>query len=345
MIVANKFQTGFDEPLLHTMYVDKVLTDIKAVQTLSRLNRAYPGKVDTFVLDFANDTDTIKKAFETYYTTTILSDETDPNKLYDSVSEMEQHQVYTDYHVDTLVDLYLNGADRDRLDPILDTCVSIYESLEEDEQVSFKGSAKAFVRTYGFLGAILPYGNPEWEKLALFLNLLIPKLPSPKEEDLSKGILEAIDLDSYRAEVKQTMTIILEEQAEYSLDPIPTGGSGGMSEPEMDLLSNILDSFHDMWGNIDWKDEDQVKKHIASIPAAVSKDVAYQNAMKNSDKQNARIESERALDKAVMNMMADNMELYKQFKDNPSFKRWLSDMVFNLTYNTKGEAFTGEMKI
>lgn len=345
LIVANKFQTGFDEPLLHTMYVDKVLTDIKAVQTLSRLNRAYPGKVDTFVLDFANDTDTIKKAFETYYTTTILSDETDPNKLYDLVSEMEQHQVYTDYHVDTLVDLYLNGADRDRLDPILDTCVSIYESLEEDEQVSFKGSAKAFVRTYGFLGAILPYGNPEWEKLALFLNLLIPKLPSPKEEDLSKGILEAIDLDSYRAEVKQTMTIILEEQAEYSLDPIPTGGSGGMSEPEMDLLSNILDSFHDMWGNIDWKDEDQVKKHIASIPAAVSKDVAYQNAMKNSDKQNARIESERALDKAVMNMMADNMELYKQFKDNPSFKRWLSDMVFNLTYNTKGEAFTGEMKI
>ena len=345
LVVANKFQTGYDEPLLHSMYVDKMLSDIKAVQTLSRLNRAHPGKKDVFILDFANDTETIKVAFERYYTTTILSDETDPNKLYDLISEMQQHQVYTDYHVDSLVELYLNAADRDRLDPILDACVSNYENLGEDEQVNFKGNAKAFVRTYGFLGAILPFGNPAWEKLALFLNLLIPKLPSPVEEDLSKGILEAVDLDSYRVEIKQTMSILLEEQDEYAVDPVPTSGGGGVSEPEMDLLSSILESFHDMWGNIDWKDEDQVKSHIAGIPAAVSKDVAYQNAMKNSDKQNARIESERALKKAVMNMMSDNMELFKQFNDNPSFKKWLSDMVFNLTYNTKGEPYTGDVRV
>lgn len=345
LVVANKFQTGYDEPLLHSMYVDKMLSDIKAVQTLSRLNRAHPGKTDTFILDFANDTDTIKKAFERYYTTTILSDETDPNKLYDLITEMEHHQVYTDYHVDTLVELYLKDADRDRLDPILDACAGNYESLSEDEQVNFKGNAKAFVRTYGFLGAILPYGNPAWEKLALFLNLLIPKLPSPVEEDLSKGILDAIDLDSYRAEIKQTMSILLEEQAEYSVDPVPTSGGGGIKEPEMDLLSSILENFHDMWGNINWKDEDQVKRHIAGIPTVVSKDPAYQNAMKNSDKQNARIESERALGRAVMNMMADNMELFKQFNDNPSFKKWLSDMVFNLTYNTEGETYQGEINI
>lgn len=345
LVVANKFQTGYDEPFLHTMYVDKMLTDIKAVQTLSRLNRAYPGKVDTFVLDFANDTDTIKKAFETYYTTTILSDETDPNKLYDLITEMEEYQVYTDYHVDTLVELYLNDADRSKLDPILDECASIYETLGEDEQVNFKGNAKAFVRTYGFLGAILPYGNAEWEKLSIFLNLLIPKLSSPKEEDLSKGVLEAIDLDSYRAEVKQTMSILLNEEGEVYIDPVPTGSGGGINEPEMDLLSNILESFHDMWGNIDWNDEDQVKRHIAGIPAAVSKDVAYQNAMKNSDKQNARIESERALGRTVMNMMADNMELFKQFNDNPSFKKWLSDMVFDLTYNTEGNIYNGEVNI
>lgn len=345
LVVANKFQTGYDEPLLHTMYVDKVLSDIKAVQTLSRLNRAHPGKVDTFVLDFANDIGTIKGAFETYYKTTILSQETDPNKLYDLIAEMERHQVYTEYHVNTLVDLYLNDGDRDRLDPILDACAGDYESLDEDEQVSFKSSAKAFVRTYGFLGAILPFGNAEWEKLALFLNLLIPKLPSPKEEDLSKGILEAIDLDSYRAEIKQTMSIILEEQGEYLINPVPTNIVGGIQVPEMDLLSSILESFHDMWGNINWNDEDQVKKHIAGIPSTVSKDVAYQNAMRNSDKQNARIESERALKKVVMNMMVDNMELFKQFNDNPSFNQWLSDMVFNLTYNTKGEVYDGEMRI
>jgi type I restriction enzyme R subunit len=345
LVVANKFQTGYDEPLLHTMYVDKVLNGVKAVQTLSRLNRAYPGKRDTFVLDFANDTDTIKEAFETYYMTTVLSDETDPNKLYDMVSEMEEHQVYTDYHVDSLVKLYLDGAERDKLDPILDVCVTYYKGLDEDEQVNFKGNAKAFVRTYGFLGAILPYGNVEWERLALFLNLLIPKLPSPKEEDLSKGILESIDLDSYRAEIKQTMSIILKGEAEYIIDPAPTGSGGGIREAEMDLLSSILESFHNMWGNINWQDVDQVKKHIAGIPATVSKDTAYQNAMKNSDKQNARIESERALSRVVMNMMKDNMELFKQYNDNPSFKKWLSDMVFDLTYNTKGETFDGEMRI
>lgn len=343
LVVANKFQTGYDEPLLHTMYVDKMLTDIKAVQTLSRLNRAHPQKYDTFVLDFANDVDTIKEAFETYYTTTVLSDETDPNKLYDLIAAMEQHQVYTDYHVETIVELYLKGADRDKLDPLLDVCSRLYEDLDEDSQVNFKGSAKSFVRTYGFLGAILPYGNPEWEKLSIFLNLLIPKLPSPKADDLSKGILEAIDLDSYRAEINTTISIALEHQGEYKVNPVPTGSGGGVTEAEMDLLSSILATFHDLFGNIPWNDEDQIKRHIAAIPAKVSRDVAYQNAMKNSDKQNARMESERALKKVVMGVMADNMELFKQFNDNPSFKKWLSDLVFNTTYNTNGDVFNGEL--
>ncbi|WP_302653321.1 type I restriction endonuclease subunit R [uncultured Clostridium sp.] len=341
LVVANKFQTGYDEPLLHTMYVDKMLSDIKAVQTLSRLNRACQGKYDTFVLDFANDTDTIKKSFETYYTTTVLSDETDPNKLYDLIADMEKHQVYTDYHVESICEMYLNGADRDKLDPILDICAEEYKELEEDEQINFKGSTKAFVRTYGFLGAILDYGNPEWEKLSIFLNLLIPKLPSPTPDDLSKGILDAIDLDSYRAEVRQTMSIVLEEEGEYIVNPVPTSTAGGMAVAEMDILTNILQTFNDMFGNIDWKDIDHVKKNIADIPSIVSKDPAYQNAMKNSDKQNARIESERALNKAMMNIMTDNIELFKQFNDNNDFKRWLSNLVFDLTYNTDGKP-TGE---
>ncbi len=345
LVVANKFQTGFDEPLLHTLYVDKVLTDIKAVQTLSRLNRAHPQKYDTFVLDFANDVDTIKKAFETYYTTTILSDETDPNKLYDLISDMEHHQVYTDYHVESVVELYLKGADRDKLDPLLDACARLYEDLDEDSQVNFKGSAKVFVRTYGFLGAILSYGNPEWEKLSIFLNLLIPKLPSPKADDLSQGILETIDLDSYRAEVNTTLSIVLEDQGEYTVDPVPAGSGGGMVGAEMDLLSSILATFHDLFGNIPWKDEDQIKRHIAAIPASVSRDVAYQNAMKNSDKQNARMESERALKKVIMNIMTDNMELFKQYNDNPSFKKWLSDLVFDTTYNTNGDVLQGEVNM
>ena len=161
LIVADKFQTGYDEPLLHTMYVDKQLSDIKAVQTLSRLNRAHPDKRDTFVLDFANDTEVIQKSFERYYRTTILSGETDPNKLYDLISAMENCEVYTNYHIKTLIELYLGGAERDKIDPILDVCTNLYKQLDEVAQVEFKSSAKGFVRTYGFLGAILPYGNAE----------------------------------------------------------------------------------------------------------------------------------------------------------------------------------------
>ncbi len=343
LIVADMFQTGYDEPLLHTMYVDKMLSDIKAVQTLSRLNRSCPKKYDTFVLDFANKTSTIEEAFSNYYRTTILSSETDPNKLYDIISIIEEYQIFSQEHVDTLVGLYLKGADRDRLDPILDACVEQYKELENEDKIKLKGAAKSFVRTYGFLGAILPYGNTEWEKLSIFLNFLVPKLPSPQEDDLSLGILEAIDLDSYRVEAREAISLTLED-ADAEVDPVPVGRVGGMGDPEMDLLSSILMTFNDMFGNIDWNDADNVRRQILEIPSMVSKDEKYQNAMKNSDKQSARMESERALQQVIFSIMADNMELFKQFQDNPSFKKWLSDLVFNLTYNESGEPFEKPQK-
>lgn len=345
LVVADKFQTGYDEPLLHTMYVDKPLSGIKAVQTLSRLNRSHPGKVDTFILDFVNDVDLIEESFKTYYTTTILSEETDPNKLYDIQSELEFHQVYADYQVNEVVEKYINGASREKLDYILDICAKEYKELEENEQIDFKGNAKAFVRTYGFLASILPIGNIEWEKLNIFLRLLIPKLPSPKGEDLSKGILESIDLDSYRVQAQKSLSIVLEDEGDYEIDPVPTSGKAYIDNPELDYLSNILDSFHDMFGDIDWKDEDQVKDHISKIPKAVARDKAYQNAMKNSDKQNAKLESERALGRVIMNMMTDNIEIFKQYQDNDSFKKWLSDLVFDATYNIEGKEFNSDLRI
>lgn len=338
LIVADMFQTGFDEPLLHTMYVDKMLYDIKAVQTLSRLNRCHPKKHDTFVLDFANKPEMIQSAFSTYYRTTLLSGETDPNKLYDLIATMEEYQVYSQAQADRLVDLYLDGAERDRLDPILDACAAIYKALETDDQIKFKSSAKSFVRTYGFLGAILPYGNAEWEKLSIFLNLLIPKLPSPREDDLSQGILETIDLESYRNEAREAVSIKLEDE-DSVVPPVPAGKAGHIVEPEMDLLSAILTDFNDMFGNINWNDADNVRRQILEIPAMVSKDEKYQNAMRNSDEQSARLESERALQQVIFTIMADNMELFKQFQDNPSFKKWLSDLVFNLTYNKDGKPY------
>ena len=333
LIVADKFQTGYDEPLLHTMYVDKQLAGIKAVQTLSRLNRAHPQKTDTFVLDFMNDADTIAAAFADYYRTTILSEETDPNKLHDLKAALDSSQVYHWSQVENLVELFLNGADRDKLDPILDTCVGGYiADLDEDGQVEFKGKAKTFVRTYQFLASILPYTNANWEKLSIFLNFLIPKLPAPIEEDLSKGILEAIDMDSYRVEVKEVMKIALPD-ADAEVGPVPTSGGGRKPEPELDRLSNIIKAFNDQFGNIPWQDADKIRKVIAEeIPRKVAADKAYQNAMKNSDKAAARLEHDRALQAAIIGLLADHTELFKQFSDNPSFKKWLSDTIFGVTY-------------
>ena len=333
LIVADKYQTGYDEPLLHTLYVDKALSGIKAVQTLSRLNRARPQKHDTFVLDFYNDAEIIQKSFEPFYRTTILSDETDPNKLHDLKADLDGYQVYSQSQIDDLVGLYLGGADRDRLDPVLDACVANYNAdLDEDGQVDFKGKAKAFVRTYGFLAAIIPYSNTEWEMLSIFLNFLIPKLPAPKEEDLSRGILEAIDMDSYRVEVKSSLKIGLADE-DSEIGPVPTSGVGRIPEPELDQLSNIIKAFNDQFGNIDWKDADKIRQVIAEeLPAKVGADMAYQNAMQNSDKQNARIEHDKALQRVMVELLADHTELFKQFSDNPSFKKWLGDTIFGATY-------------
>lgn len=333
LIVADKFQTGYDEPLLHTMYVDKVLSAGKAVQTLSRLNRAHPLKHDTFVLDFVNDADTIQKAFEPYYRTTILSEATDPNKIHDLKSALDARQVYAWPDVETLCQLYLGGADRDKLDPILDACVAVYTSqLDEDAQVEFKGNAKIFTRTYNFLATVLPYTFADWEKLSIFLNFLIPKLPAPKEDDLSKGILETIDMDSYRVEVKAQMSIALPDE-DGKVAPVPTSAGGPKPDPELERLSAILRQFNDLFGNIDWKDADKIRQVITQeIPAKVDADKAYQNARRNSDKQNARIEHDKVLERVIVDLLNDHTELFKQFMENPQFKKWLSDTIFTSTY-------------
>ena len=333
LVCADKFQTGYDEPLMHTMYVDKVLSGIKAVQTLSRLNRAHPQKHDVFVLDFMNDADTIGEAFADYYRTTILSEETDPNKLHDLKAALDGYQVYSNLDVGQLVELYLGGADRDRLDPILDACVAVYKvQLDEDGQVDFKGKAKAFTRTYGFLASILPYTNAEWEKLSIFLEFLVPKLPAPVEEDLSKGIIEAIDMDSYRVEKQAAMRIqLIDEDAE--IGPIPTTSGGLLPGSELDRLSNILKTFNEQFGDIPWTDADHVHRLITEeIPARVENDVPYQNARKSSDRQNARIEHDRALLRVMTALLKDDTQLFKQFSDNESFRRWLTDTVFAQTY-------------
>ena len=330
LICADKFQTGYDEPLLHTMYVDKPLAGIKAVQTLSRLNRAHPQKHDCFVLDFQNNSEAITYAFQDYYRTTLLSEETDPNKLNDLKTALDDAQVYSPEQVQQVVELFLGDADRDKLDPILDACVAVYkEALDEDQQVDFKGKAKAFCRTYDFLASILPHTNASWERLSILLNLLTPKLPAPKEEDLARGILEAIDMDSYRVEKKAVMKIALTDQ-DAEIEPVPTDAEGRRNEPEIDRLSNIIKTFNEQFGTL-FTDADRVVKRIREdIAPKVAADTAYQNAKENTP-HTARIAHDQALGKVMQQLLKDDTHVYKQFVENDSFKRFVGDMVYMLT--------------
>lgn len=330
LICADKFQTGYDEPLLHTMYVDKPLSGIKAVQTLSRLNRAYPGKREVFVLDFQNNTETITQAFADYYRTTLLSDETDINKLHDLKAALDDAQVYTQEQVDTFCERFLTGAPREALDPILDACAALYSTaLDVDGQIEFKGSAKTFVRTYEFLSALIPYKNPEWEKLSILLNLLINKLPSPVDEDLSKGIIQSIDMDSYRVEKKKALEIPLPD-ADAEINPIPVEKGGHKPEPELDTLTHILDAFNAQFGTLFTDSDRVIRRFKEDIAPKVAADQAYQNALANTPS-TARLEYEKALEKVMLTLLKDDTQVYKQFVENDAFKRSVSDMVYALT--------------
>jgi type I restriction enzyme R subunit len=330
LICADKFQTGYDEPLLHTMYVDKPLSGVKAVQTLSRLNRAHPKKHDCFVLDFQNNSEAVTFAFQDYYQTTLLSEETDPNKLHDLKAALDAAQVYSPEQVQQVVGRFLTGEDRAQLDPILDACVVEYtERLDENGQVDFKGKAKMFCRTYPFLASVIDYKNAEWEKLSIFLDLLTPKLPAPKEEDLSRGILEAIDMDSYRVEKKAALKIALAE-TDAAIDPIPTSAGGRKPEREMDKLSNILKAFNEQFGTL-FDDGDRIVRRIREdIAPKVAADAAFQNAKENTP-HTARLAHDQALGKVMQVLLKDDTKVYKQFVENELFRRFVGDMVYAMT--------------
>jgi len=327
LIVADKYQTGYDEPLLHTMYVDKVLNDVKAVQTLSRLNRSAKYKIDTCVIDFANEPEHILEAFQPYYKETKLEGETDPNKLHNLLSMLDGTYVYEEDEVDRLVELFLKNSPRSFIDSIVDKSVERYTALSEEDQVEFKSGVKSFIRTYNFLASILPIGQVDWEKKVIFFEQLIHRLPTPEGDDLSAGILESVDLESYRLEKKNTIDIILEDE-DGKVEGLGIG-AGKKNEVELDSLENIVSTFNDIFGNIDWQDKDNVARQIKELPEMVMKNEKFKNALKNSDIENIKREYQSALKEVFRIIMLDNMELFGQWTNNSNFNKWLNDTVFD----------------
>ena len=209
-------------------------------------------------------------------------------------------------------------------------CAERYVKLTEDDQVKFKGSAESFTRLYSFLSQILPYANASWEKLSIFLNFLTPKLPAPEEQDLSQGILESVDMDTYRTERQATVRIALED-GDAEIDPIQAQRGSGKAETQLEFLSIILDDFNRSWGN-SFSNPEQVTEIIKAMPDRVNEDEAYQNAKMHSDKQNAQVEHDSALRKQITATLKDSTELYKKYTEDQAFQEVLNELIFKLTY-------------
>lgn len=329
LVVAEKFQTGYDQPLLHTMYVDRVLTDVKAVQTLSRLNRCHPKKRDTFVLDFANDAESIKASFQRFYKTTILSREIDPNKLNELITEIEEANIYTPDDINLLNEKYWSGASREEIDPIINTSVDRFKELELDTQIRCKSSVKGFLRTYPFIAAVLPYKSFEWEKLNTYFLLLIHKLPVLKGEDFTEGLIESIDFDQYRLIKGEEVKIEL-ENSDAEIAPIEIGKPGGKSEPDMKKLSEILDEFN----GINWLDKEKAKQQLEELPTRLQADEAFINAARNSDRETAQQQCNMSLMMIIARMLNENTEFCRNYLDNPDFMNFINQRVFSKAYES-----------
>lgn len=328
LLVANKYQTGFDQPLLHTMYVDKKLGGVNAVQTLSRLNRSHPLKKDTFVLDFANTAEDIEKAFKPYFESTILGDATDPNKLFDLQDALDNFQVYSREQVEDFSNKILNNVPVDQLHASLDESAAIFrDDLEEEQQADFRAKVKTYVRLYIFLSQIVPYENPYLEQLYIFLNHLQNKLGGDTPIDLAQGILDNIDMDSYRLQLEATTNMVMEQGID--LKPIPTDMRGGSSDPEMDRLSNILQTFNDRYGT-QFEDADKVRQMAENIANDVAKNQELITSLKYSDEQNARITSDKIVGEELLKHITTNFDLYKLYSDNKEFKEDFSAMMFGV---------------
>ncbi|WP_017416242.1 type I restriction endonuclease subunit R [Clostridium tunisiense] len=345
LIVANKYQTGFDQPLLHTMYVDKELSDVQAVQTLSRLNRAHkPHKKDTFVLDFYNETIEIQKAFEPYYTTTILSKETDVNKLNDLQDDLDNIQVYSEEEVKEFFAIYYSKGDREILEPIINASADIFDKeLEKEQQIKFKSSAKTFVRTYSYLSKILDFNHPYWEMLWLYLKHLIPKIKIEGDE-FEEDILNDIDMESYKIDRLGTTKITLSDD-EGNIEPIPVSTGGGISDKNYDTLGHIVSDFNKRFGNIDWgadvNAEEAEKIIFEQIPEKMKANISMLKSIINSDKDNAKITSDENVQDLMQSLMFTHTEVYKKFTKDPDFKRRYLDFIFDIMWDETKVAETG----
>lgn len=327
LICANKFQTGFDQPLLQSMYVDKKLGGVSAVQTLSRLNRVHPAKDSVFILDFYNSVDDIQKSFEPYYQTTILSGGSDANKLHDLKDSLDTFRVYDNFVVNKFAIEVLSGASVESLHSLLDSVVENVKHLPTEHIDDFKDKSKSYVRFYGFIAQILPYEIVEFEELYQFLKVLNKKIAGlgSKESVIAQDVLDSIDFDSYRNQ-KITSNARINLAASDEIKPVPTTVVGSSNDDPKDVLEHIVTEFNDRFGT-NFKDEDKVKQMLLDLSDDIVADNRIIDSLQDSDRANRILVLKKLLDEKMTENVDNHLELYNNYHDNYDFKEHLTRYI------------------
>lgn len=328
LIAANKFQTGFDEPMLHTMFVDKKLGGVSTVQTLSRLNRMAAGKNSTMVLDFVNDADKVRKDFQMFFSGVFMleEDQTDPNNLYAFQSTIDKHQVVTKTEFDEYAEIYFREEKAmDKLQPILGYCVERFELLNEDEREEFRAAANDFVRLYRFLSQIMTFTDVQLEKYYILLSHLLKKLPFIKGA-LPRDVLNEIVLSSFKVqkEFETSLSLVKEEGQLYGLQ----GRGGAKQEEAYDLLTNIIKILNDTCG-LNLTEQDRVDFRIIQDQLYSNEDLMKYFNPSNS-KDNIKDKFNAELDNSLLQFINTKIELYNKLSEdkvNHMMKRmWFNDL-------------------
>lgn len=327
LIVASKYQTGFDQPLLACMYVDKKLGGVNAVQTLSRLNRMAPDKDETFVLDFVNEVDDIVDAFQPYYTTTVLSEGTDQNLLYDLKRDIMAFKAFSTEEVEGFASEYFLGATHDKLNRSLDAVVDRIAEHMPEETKEFKAKINDYIKRYGFVSQILLFEDTYFEKLFIFLKFLKRKLPIEKDE-MPVEILKQVNINSLKVVKKGTVNINLVNEAGL-LDPLGGASETGLDVPEMDLLSRIVKDVNEKYGT-NFTDEDRI---IADkLRQKLSENESLEGSINNNARDIAKVKFDELFEKELVQIVNNHFDFYQKVNDDHDTRSYLKDRIFDMVY-------------
>ncbi|EMH0453853.1 type I restriction endonuclease subunit R [Campylobacter upsaliensis] len=325
LIVAEKYQTGFDELLLHTMYVDKRLEGISAVQTLSRLNRICQNKEDTCVLDFVNTHEEIGKSFSTFYGQTYLKEPTNIDNIYTLKSELFDYGIYTQDELNSFIEAIRKEQDENKIHSKLDNMIKEYNAKSDDEKTEFYTKAKVYLREYAFLAQILPFNDIELEKLSILLKMLIAKIVPPRTEDLAKGILNNVDLNSIRIILESKKDISLSNNGELS----PAGADGSSKkEVELERLSNIVREFNTKFGSVDFGTNEKIAKELMDLKDDIAKEQTFRDSL--GDEQNARRLFADIFKIQYLQFFKRNKDFFTQLDNKEEFKERVSNVIYEM---------------